>query len=380
MAPSLRVIAFNWRDMRHPAAGGAEVHLHEILRRLVSRGHHVVQLSSGWRGAASRETVDGIEVRRAGAWWNANITLPALYVHERLHTQADIVLEDINKIPFFTPLFARVPVLGVVPHLFGRTVYHEASLPMAAYVHGWEQGIRPVYANTPLLAISESTRDDLVGRGLPGRHIAVSHCGLDHAIYTPGEPTHDPRLIVYLGRLQKYKGVQLALHALVRVRETLPDVRMVVIGDGPYRTALERQARTLGVAGVVEFRGFVPAADKVAWVRRAGVVVNPSPKEGWGLTMVESAACGTPVVASRSPGLRDSVRDGETGFLVPHGDVAALADRTIEILADPALRQRLAAGGLAWAARFTWDRCAAEAETVIRAAAGGSRDVAGLVP
>lgn len=380
MATSLRVVAFNWRDLHHPAAGGAEVHLHEILRRLVARGHRVLQLSSGWPGAAPRETIDGVVVRRAGDWWNANVALPLLYVRERLHRHADIVVEDINKIPFFTPLFAQVPVVGVVPHLFGTTVYHEASLPMAMYVHAWEQGIRPVYAKTPLLAISESTRDDLVERGLPFRQIAVSHCGLDHTLYSPGDPAPDTRLIVYLGRLQKYKGVQFALQAMARVRHRLPDARMVIVGNGPYRAALEDQARTLGLGTAAEFRGFVPAAEKVALLRQAGVVVNPSPKEGWGLTMVESAACGTPVVASRSPGLQDSVRDGETGFLVPHGDVAALAERMVALLTDAALRQRMAAAGLTWAARFTWDRCASEAETVIRAVAGGARDVAGLVP
>ncbi len=372
----LRVVAFNWRDMHHPAAGGAEVHLHEILRRMVTRGHRVVQLSSSWPGAVPREEIDGIDVRRAGDWWNANFALPLLYRRERLHEQCDVVVEDINKIPFYAPLFARRPVLGVVPHLFGTTVYHEAAFPLATYVYAWEQGIAPVYRRVPLLAISESTRDDLVARGLPAAQIAVSHCGLDHTLYTPGDPAPDPRLVVFLGRLQKYKGVQFALQAMVRIRATLPDARMVVIGNGPYRAALERMAGQLGLGAAVEFRGFVPSAEKVALLRQAGVVVNPSPKEGWGLTMVEAAACGTPVVASHSPGLRDSVRDGETGFLVPHGDVEAIAQRALAVLGDPVLRARMAAAGLTWAARFTWERCSEEGEAVIRAVAAGRRDVA----
>lgn len=379
MAAALRVVAFNWRDMHHPAAGGAEVHLHEILRRMVANGHRVIQLSSGWPGAAPRDVIDGVEIRRAGDWWNANFALPLLYRRERLHEHADVVVEDINKIPFFAPLFARRPVLGVVPHLFGSTVYHEASFPMASYVYAWEQGIRPVYARVPLLAISESTRDDLVARGLPAAQIAVSHCGLDHGLYTPGLPEPDPRLVVFLGRLQKYKGVQFALRAMVRIRQTLPDARLVVIGNGPYRAALERLAAGLGLGTAVEFRGFVPASEKVALLRQAGVVVNPSPKEGWGLTMVEAAACGTPVVASRSPGLQDSVRDGETGFLVTHGDAEAIAQHALQILQDPALRRQMSTAGLAWAARFTWERCAAEGEAVIRAAAEGRREVAGVL-
>jgi glycosyltransferase involved in cell wall biosynthesis len=137
----------------------------------------------------------------------------------------------------------------------------------------------------------------------------------------------------------------------------VPGARLVVVGDGPYLPELTRTARRMGIEHAVEFAGFLPLAEKVRRLREAWVLVQPSPKEGWGLTVVEAGACGTAVVAADSPGLRDSVRDGETGLLVPWGDDARLADALARVLEDRALRQRLGAAGIAWAGRFQWPEC-----------------------
>ena len=140
--------------------------------------------------------------------------------------------------------------------------------------------------------------------------------------------------------------------------ERLPETRLIVVGDGPHRRALESQAVRLRVRHAVEFVGFAPAAEKARRMREAWVLVQPSPKEGWGLTVVEAGACGTAVVAADSPGLRDSVRRDVTGLLVPFGDVARLAEALLRVLGDATLRSRLAASGIEWAARFSWPECA----------------------
>ncbi len=365
MSARHRIVAINWRDIRNPDAGGAEVHLHEILRRLAARGHTITQLSAGWPGAHASDEADGVRVERAGRWWNANFALARRYRSGGYQDRCDVVIEDINKIPFFTPLYAKRPVLAVVPHLFGRTVFQETAWPLAAYVYAWEGLIPAVYKRCDVLAISESTRDDLVARGLDRARVHVSYCGLDHTLYAPANEPLEPGLVLFLGRLQKYKGVQFALQAMVRVRASVPHAHMVVVGKGPYRAALERLAASLGMADAVRFCGHVSAEEKVALLRRAVVVVNPSPKEGWGLTSVEAAACGTPVVASNSPGLRESVRDGVSGFLVPHSDVSALAARLTDVLRDEALRARLSRGAIEHARPFTWERAADEAEALI---------------
>ncbi|UCF78333.1 MAG: glycosyltransferase family 4 protein [Candidatus Eiseniibacteriota bacterium] len=367
----LNVLAFNWRDIEHTEAGGAEVHLHEILRWLARRGHSVTLLSSMFEGCRAETEIDGIRVLRRGKWYNANFALPLAYLRELRSQHFDVVLEDINKIPFFTPCFVKCPVLAVVPHLFGTTVFREASFPFAMYVYSYELLIPFVYRNVRFLVISESTKADLVKRGIRAERVDVVECGLDHTLYKEVDVPRESKLVIYLGRLRKYKCVHLLLHAMTRVRKRVPEARLVVVGDGPYRASLERLSRSLGLDGVVEFKGHVDAREKVRLLCRASVTANPSPKEGWGLTVVEANACGVPVVASRSPGLVDSVRDGETGFLVEHGDVEQLAAKIVDILVDEALRQRLSRGALQWAEKFNWKDCARRSAEVVQHTAEG---------
>jgi len=367
----LNLIAFNWRDPKHPEAGGAELHLFEILRRAVRDGDRAVWLAERFPGAPAEDRVEGIEVHRAGSWYNAYLALGALYRKRFREERFDLVLEDINKVPFFTPLFAKAPVLAVIPHLFGGAAFREASAPVAAVVWAHESLIPFVYRRVPFLAISESTRDDLARRGVDPRRISVVRCGLTQADYSVNVPPEDRRdpVIVFLGRLRRYKGAQYAIRALPRVLAQVPDAKLILAGDGPYRSALESLSRSLGVAERVTFLGAVSQREKVAALNRAQVAVAPSPKEGWGLTVIEANACGVPVVASRSPGLIESVREGETGLLVPHGDDAALADGLIRLLTDRDLRLRQARAAVAWAGTFDWETCYRESRAVMERAA-----------
>lgn len=359
----MKVLALNWRDLSHPEAGGAEVHLHEILSHWVKSGDVVTLAASSFPGASAEDSLGGVRILRRGDWWNANFEVAALARQELARGGYDLVVEDINKIPFLAPRWTKLPVLAMVPHLFGATVFQETAAPMAMYVVAWEGLIPGTYRRSRFLAISESTRDDLVARGVSRDRIDVVYCGMDHTRYQVGGRRDEKPLIVFLGRLRKYKGVQVLLEAMPAVWEKIPEAQVVVVGDGPFRGELERLARRLG-QGRITLTGGIPAAEKVSWLQRAWVTVNPSPKEGWGLTVIEANACGTPSVSSRSPGLRESVRDGETGLLVEHGSPAALAEGLVRVLGDAPLRERLGRAATEWARTFTWERCAREAREV----------------
>jgi len=155
--------------------------------------------------------------------------------------------------------------------------------------------------------------------------------------------------------LKRYKGVELALRAIAAARQSRADITLDICGQGDDRPRLERLARELGLAAAVRFLGFVPEEEKRRLLRRAWAVVFPSPKEGWGITNVEAAACGTPALASDSDGLRESVGDGVTGYLVPHGDFAALANRMLALANDPGLVERLGRAARRFAAGLSWD-------------------------
>ena len=355
----MRILVINWQDRRNPFAGGAEVHIHEIFGRIARMGHKVTLLCCSFEGGAPFEILDGIEVIRARGLRNTfNFTAFLAYKTGIGNEKFDIVVEDINKIPFYTPLYVNSPVLAVVPHLFGKTIFQEIPLPLSLYIYLWELPIPSVYRKVPFTVISQSTKEDLVRRGIRPEDIEVVHCGLNRETYHPGGEKAEYPAVCYLGRLKRYKRVDFLLQAMRVVFSKIPEARLTVLGDGDALGELVRLSGELGIKDKVSFRGWVNKDEKARTLQRAHLLVNTSPKEGWGLTGIEAMGCGTPVVASNSPGLRDSVVDGVTGFLVEHGDVERLAERIIEILKNGDLRERLSENAAGWARRFSWDTAA----------------------
>lgn len=362
----MRVLVLNWQDRENPRAGGAEIHLHETFGRLARRaGWEVTAVTSGWPGAPSHAELDGIRVVRAGGRHSYLLAvLPAVRRLLADGARFDVVVEDLNKVPVFSPRWAPAPVLLLVHHLFGATAFREASWPVAAATWLLERPLGVLYQGLPVVAVSDSTRLDLVARGLEADRIQVIPNGIDLAHYTPGsgggdgarfpEPT-----ILYLGRLKRYKRVDLLLEAVALLRDRGVPARLIVAGKGDHQGALQVRARRLGLGtDRVHFAGFVSEEEKLRLLRGAWVHALTSPREGWGIANLEAAACGTPTVASDAPGLRDSVRHGLTGFLVPHGKVAALAERLEQLLDDPALRASLGDGARQFAEGYAWDHSA----------------------
>ncbi len=351
----------NWQCRENPLAGGAEIHLHEIFGRLVAQGHQVDLLCGGWPGCPPTATLDGITVHRVGT----RATFPFLarsYWHAQLAGAGfDVLVEDINKVPLYTPLWRTPPVVGLVPHLFGGTAFQELAVPLAAAVWLAERPLPWLYRGLAFEAISDSTRDDLVARGIDRDRIRVIFPGIDTTHYTPNpaERASNPHF-AYLGRLKKYKGVDLVLRAFAQA--AIPGATLAIAGAGEFRPALETLAGSLGITAQVQFLGRIDEVAKIALLRRAWATLFASPKEGWGITNLEAAACGTPVIASNSPGIRESVRHGETGYLVPHGDVAAMAGHMRTLSIERTLVEHLGSAARRFAEGFTWQHAAEETE------------------
>jgi glycosyltransferase involved in cell wall biosynthesis len=376
----VKILAVNWQDRENPQAGGAEIHLHEIFGRLAGRGHEVTLLCGGWPGCQPRVELDGMEVHRVGTRQTFALLARRYYRRELRGRGFDLLVEDINKAPLYTPFWGPERPVAVVPHLFGSTAFEELAAPLAAAVWLAERPLGRFYRHVPFEAISESTADDLVRRGIPRDLVRVIYCGIDTRHYTPAAGTRsEAPLFAYLGRLKKYKGVDIVIRAfaeLVRAGAH-PAATLEIAGSGDYRPELERLAHSLDLGGRVRFLGRIGESDKVDLLRRASALVFASPKEGWGITNMEAAACGTPVVASNSPGLRESVRDGETGFLVPHGDVCAMAGAMGRLAASPELVSALGERGRRFAETFTWERAALETEAHLAAQLGGGANPGG---
>jgi glycosyltransferase involved in cell wall biosynthesis len=362
-----RVLVLNERDPLHPKAGGAEIHVAEIFSRLAARGAEVTLAACGFAGAAARDEVRGMRVLRLGrlpiyypraAWTCARDT------HRRRY---DVVVDCLNKLPFLAPLYSAAPVLGLCHHLFGEAAFLQVPWPVAAAVWSVERLVPRVYARGRLVVISESTRSDLIQRGVPPERIEVHHPGIRRPAFEPPGLSERGHRVAYVGRLEPYKKVDVLLRAAARLVKRFPDLHLDIIGRGSDRARLEGVAAEVGVAGHTRFAGFVSDEERDRLLASARVCVCPSTKEGWGLTVIESNALGTPNVTTDAPGLRDSVRDAQTGFLVPGGDVEAFAARIGALLADDALAARMSAAALAWSRGFDWDRAAARMETSLEA-------------
>jgi len=370
----MKILVLNWQDIKNPLAGGAEVHLHEIFRRIAGRGNSVTLFCCASEGLPSEEILDGIQIIRRGNRNLFNAVVPYYYRTRLSRRGYDVVVDDINKIPFYTPLYVRPPILAMVLHLFGTTIFREATPPAALYVYGAERLALSVYRKTTMAVISESTRQELVSHGFSRERIHDVRIAVDHALYRQVDvPRPDAPQVGYLGRIKKYKSVDHLLNAFSIVHQEIPGARLVVIGDGDALPSLRKHAATLGLSHAVRFTGYLPGSETVRLLNQMNVVVNTSAKEGWGLTVTESNACGVPVIASDVPGLRDSVLDEKTGLLYEYGNIEQLAQKILLVLRDGIFRDRLAAGALAFARTFSWDECASLMMGAIESAVDGSK-------
>lgn len=369
----MRILVVNWQDRENPHAGGAELHLHEVFGRVAAMGHRVDLLCSGFDDAPAEVVLDGINVLRVGS--RLSFPLHARRGYNRLvarHRAADaamgvaagnpvydVVVEDLNKVPLFTTRWSPNRLVVLVHHLFGATAFREASLPIAATTWLSERPIAWAYRGIPFQAVSESTADDLVTRGVPRDCIQVIYNGVDLDTLTPSANTRSSGpLFAYLGRLKRYKRVDLVIRAFAQLDRA--DARLDIAGKGDDRPRLEALVAALGVGDRVRFLGYITEMEKRDLLRRSWATVLASPNEGWGISNLESAACGTPVIAADAPGIRESVRHEETGLLVAGDDPAAYATAFRRLADSPALVETFGANARRFAETFSWDRAARE--------------------
>ncbi len=363
----MKILLLNWIDPANPLAGGAEVHLRNIFGRMVQNGHSVTLVSSGWQGCQTRDNIDGIEIHRLGTRYTLSLLLPRYY-NEVLRNQGfDIVVEDLNKVPFFSPLWSKQPVALLVHHLFGLSAYRAANFAVATLSCLLEIPIPMIFRHIPTIAVSHSTSEDLVRRGMSQNQITIIPNGIDCENFTPisfSDKFTEPTML-YLGRLKAYKRIDIVLRSIAKLKEKGVSCQLLVAGNGDYQDQLEKLSISLGIKSRVEFLGFVSESRKLELLRKSWLNIFTSTKEGWGITNMEAAACGTPTIASDSPGLRDSVIHGSTGFLIDHGNADALASRIIELINDVDLRIDMGKKCRAYAEQFSWDRSAIRIENTL---------------
>lgn len=356
----------SWRDPQNPKAGGAELFTHEVARRLVAKGDTVEWFTAMFPGAASTSDLAGVHVVRAGRQWSVHMAAMRRY-RGHLRNSFDAVIDEVNTIPFFTPLWADIPRLLLIFQLAREVWWHESPFPMNAVGYAAEPLYLRAYRHTPALTISASTEADLRRLGFVSP-ITVLPIGLEPMV-APQVPKTAETTFLYVGRMAPSKRVHDIIRAFARFRRPGRDSKLWLVGDGPdgYLRTLRGLVDELGLGSSVEFLGRLPAEEKHERMARAHVILMASVREGWGLSIAEAGACGTPAVVYDVHGLRDAVRDGETGFVVDPTP-ERLAEGMERLTADPALYARFADAAMRLSATFSFDAAATEMRAVIAAA------------
>jgi len=381
---SRRVLILNWRDVQHPWAGGAERVTHEMARRWVAWGHEVTLFCASFPGAAPREVVDGVRIIRRGQ--QQTVHWQAYQYYRRLRgARYDVVVDEVNTIPFFAPLYAHVPVIMYSNQLAREVWRYEAPFPLSAIGYVAEPLYLQAYRRTPVMTISQSSADDLRHLGLVGpMHIIPMAVDTDAPAALPSVDTKEPVLtLIYVGRVVPSKRVDDIVRALGFLhRNGVPDARLWIVGswDEAYRRMLDRHIAELGLGADVIFWGHVDRATKEQLLARAHVFVMASIREGWGLVVTEANALGTPSVVYDVPGLRDSTRHGETGLVCAHNTPAALADGVLALWRDAELYARMRLRGWMLVGELSWERTAREAWGVVASILPSQERVADLNP
>jgi glycosyltransferase involved in cell wall biosynthesis len=377
----VRVAVVNWRDPWHPQAGGAERYAWEMARALVQSGAQVSFLTACAPGQAPLDEQAGIVIIRLGGRFTVYPrVLSWLFSHR---WSFDAVLDCQNGIPFFTPLVLPplVPVLCVVHHV--HTAQFGVHFPWwMASVGRFLEGpaARLVYRRHACVAVSPSTvtamRDRLGWTGdiylIPNGAPEAPENGAPEEDGPPEASENGAAEVignlVWVGRLVGHKRATLLLSVAERLRTRNAGLVIDVIGRGQAAPSLAAEVAARGLEPFVRRHGYLPEEDKQALVAGSLLHLNTSQGEGWGLCVLEAAACGVPTVAYDVDGLRDAVRDGETGWLVRDGEsLADVVELALLELSDPDRRAAIAADCRRWAARLDWGRSTARMAALISA-------------
>jgi glycosyltransferase involved in cell wall biosynthesis len=356
-----------WRDLDDPEAGGSELHAHRIASLWAAAGLDVTFRTSAVPGAPVALTRDGYRVlRQAGRY---AVFPGAAWEGIRMgHRPGDALVEIWNGMPFLSPVWYRGPRIVFLHHVHAEMWGMVLPPTLARLGNLAEQRIAPrFYRSSRIVTLSDSSRDEIVELlGLRRGQVTVAPPGVDDR-YTPGGQRAAAPLVVAVGRLVPVKRFDVLLRSLAEVKKDHPELQAVIIGEGYERPSLEALRDELGATDWVGLPGRVDDDELVAWYRRAWVVASSSQREGWGMTLTEAAACGTPAVATAIAGHADAVLDGESGLLVEGID--ELAGALGRVLGDEVLRSRLARGALSRARWFTWDATARRALEALAAEA-----------
>jgi glycosyltransferase involved in cell wall biosynthesis len=354
----MRLLLLNWRDPKNPDAGGAEQFTHQILKRLVTRGINVTQISAGFDGCEKEEEIEGVRIIRVGRKYSVYHEAKMYYL--KSNERFDVIVDEINTLPFMIHSYAKHDerVFILIHQLAREFWYYETPFPVNTIgYHFLEDHWLKKCKEIPTITVSKSTRDDLINLGY--KDVKIIHEGFDHEPLSEVPKKESDPTVIFVGRFKKAKRPDHALEAFIIAKKSIPNLHLWMIGDGYIRKELEER----GIPDV-EFFGKINTEDKNTLISKAHLLIVPAVREGWGLVVTESNAMGTPALGYDVGGLRDSIKDGRTGILCKP-NIESMAEKIVSIFNDKTELSNLATNALNDSRQYNWDRSTDEFYSII---------------
>jgi len=354
----MKVLWLSWKDRSHPRAGGAEVVNEELAKRLVADGHEVVFVVAQFPGARVEEERDGFRIIRVGGRYSVYWHAYRLY-KKKFQGWPDLVIDEMNTVPFFARFYVREKTIMFVHQLCREIWFYQMSFPLSLIGYLLEPLYLRLLNRSEVITVSESTKKDLIRFGFDQAKIHIISEGIDIKPITKLAPKNlEQPIILTLGRCDPMKRTVDAIQAFELVKEKIPTALLVIAGlcDGDYGEKVRSMREASHHRDAITITGSITQEQKISLLREATVLVSTSVKEGWGLVVTEANSQGTPAVVYDVDGLRDSVKDGETGRITPQNNPQNLSDKIVELLQNNLSYESIRKNAWQWSKEITFEK------------------------
>jgi glycosyltransferase involved in cell wall biosynthesis len=362
----MNILILNWKDIKNPAAGGAEIVTHEHAKRWIKAGHSVTWLASRFEGGKEKESIDGIRIERKGNIYGVYFHAPFFYLFSG--NKFDLVIDEVHGIPFFTPFFVRKPVLVLIHEIAGEIWDYMYGFPINYFGKLLERFYLFLYRNKSFWTDCNATIDELVEHGIRRKNCTSIYCPSNLKALSEVPQKNKEITLVWASRIVKMKGIEDVLEAFYLISQKFSDAKLLIIGDGEKRYVdyLKREiVAKHRLEKSVDFLGYVTESEKENVLRKSHLLLHASVKEGWGIVVIEAASQATPSIVYNVSGLSESVKDGVTGIVLTENSPKKMAQEAISLLENKEKYSRFQRNSLEWARSLNWEVAAKSSTALI---------------
>jgi glycosyltransferase involved in cell wall biosynthesis len=361
----MNILILNWRDTKNPQSGGAEIVTLEHAKAWVKNGHRVTWFTSKFSGAIKEEKINGVNIVRRGNFIMVYLFAPFYYLFSGY--KFDLVIDEIHGLPFFTPIYVKKPKIAFIHEVADEIWDFMYPFPINKIGKFIEPLYLKFYKNIKFMTVSDSTKKSLMQKNISEENITVVLNGISTNFPKVFRAKEKVPTFIFVSRVVKMKGIEEVIRAFFYISRELKDANLWIVGKGDkaYVEQLKDRTREYLISPKVKFFGKVPDLKKFELIGKAHLLLHASVREGWGLVVIEAASQGTPSVVYNVAGLRDSVKNGETGIVLEENSAKEMAKETINLISDKGRYENFQKNGVLWAKSLTWEKATDQSSRLI---------------